>query len=664
MSGTSADGLDLALLEFGPQLSDWTILAWEEQPFPAALRERILRAPTASTPEVSSLSATYIRHVASCVKSFLEGKPEPDLIVSHGQTVFHAPGAFASSNEGTGHTLQLGDGNMLSVLVGVPVLWNLRSGDVALGGQGAPLVPVADQLLFGARGPAAVLSCATPCCPARSPPPRRDPLGDGCVDTASARPQARPRVCTASATGNSPAATDGGDTPDDEDRREHASAAATAVTSWVGGAGNPHDEPGQGRAPPRGSAASDQGTLCPTPRAACSSLLSWRPPRFLLNIGGIANITVLHPLPCVQMGFDVGPGNCLLDSWVALRTQGRLQCDAGGSISKQGTVHRDSLHRLLGVGQVADKGNAGNANGVVSSDACAPSEFCCRPATWGQSLARERLNVERFAAFPPHLSLEDGAATLVELSAALIAEAAQHALMSALQHMGCGRTCTLSKHDGVAAQAGSALSLDGAEVMGRSGAAGEVLNGLAVAREAFVSSIPAGQKRRRPVCSCACTGMQLDLPLFVAGGGALNPTLMASIQRCLPTSITLPAQEGVRSNTSTTAAWTTFADGDMPAGRASASVQEASCACVVGPAGALSSGCQSEACPLQNTGRVSLTCRWRVGSSVELGVPEQCREAACFAALGWLYLREKPGTSPLVTGASRAIRVGSLALPD
>ena len=260
MSGTSCDGLDMAILEFG-RGQRWRFIRSAEQSFDVELRERLLAASDSRTADLARLRFDFMRWCGDEVAKFLDGE-SVDLVVSHGQTIFHEPPRA---------TWQLGDGNVLAVACGYPVLWNLRSADVAAGGQGAPLVPVPDQFFF------------TP------------------VDGA----------------------------------------------------------------------------------------------RWLLNIGGIANLTLLVADQSGWAG-DVGPGNCWVDRWVASRSGGSLAMDANGSVSRSGQVDEALLQNLLG----------------------AVEPFL------GQSLARETFSVDWLMDLvPEQVKTADGARTLIELTVTLIARA-------------------------------------------------------------------------------------------------------------------------------------------------------------------------------------------------------------------------------------------------
>lgn len=144
MSGTSLDGLDIALCEFELEQDRWRyrITEAETVSYPEDL-SRLLRTVDLSGAE--QLVASHVRYgrwLGGQVRDFLrERGRSADFIASHGHTIFHQPA--------NGFTFQLGDGAALSVAAGLPVVCDFRMQDVARGGQGAPLVPVGDRLLFG-----------------------------------------------------------------------------------------------------------------------------------------------------------------------------------------------------------------------------------------------------------------------------------------------------------------------------------------------------------------------------------------------------------------------------------------------------------------------------------------------------------------------------------
>ena len=156
MSGTSADGMDAAAVELTDDRprSKITLLKHVARAHPDGLRYRILAAasgaplPAHDTAilhrDLGDAYATLAREVLAAI-----GR-DPACIAVHGQTIAHFPAERA--------TLQLGDASRVAVATGVPVIDDFRSADVALGGQGAPLVPFADHLLFADGTPRAILN--------------------------------------------------------------------------------------------------------------------------------------------------------------------------------------------------------------------------------------------------------------------------------------------------------------------------------------------------------------------------------------------------------------------------------------------------------------------------------------------------------------------------
>lgn len=211
MSGTSLDGIDVAIVEFPPVRT----IGFQFTPYSSAVRERILGVSNTATTTAAiarlhfKLAELYARAVNRAVRRF----GPVSLIGCHGQTIYH---------EGRCATLQLGSPAVLAERTGVPVVSDFRARDIAAGGQGAPLVPYVDALLF--------------------------------------------------------------------------------------------------RHPTR--------------------------TRIALNIGGIANLTVVPPRGEV-IAFDTGPGNMVIDALARAHSKGRLTYDRGGRIAASGRVDRALLRRLL-----------------------------------------------------------------------------------------------------------------------------------------------------------------------------------------------------------------------------------------------------------------------------------------------------------------------------
>jgi anhydro-N-acetylmuramic acid kinase len=150
MSGTSLDGVDGVLADFSG--SQPRVLAHHAMPFAPALKQELLTLNSPSDNELhrAALAANSLVHVyAQTVQALLTdtktSASDVCAIGAHGQTVRHQPGAF----DGTGYTLQLNNPALLAELTRIDVVADFRSRDVAAGGQGAPLVPVFHQGIFG-----------------------------------------------------------------------------------------------------------------------------------------------------------------------------------------------------------------------------------------------------------------------------------------------------------------------------------------------------------------------------------------------------------------------------------------------------------------------------------------------------------------------------------
>ena len=222
MSGTSLDGVDAVLVDFAGD--NVKVLAHAHRPFEAALAAELLALNTAGADELHRAALAgnaLVRLCAQTVDAVLSDSGiaagQVRAIGAHGQTVRHRPGEF----DGTGYTIQLNSPALLAELCGIDVVADLRSRDVAAGGQGAPLVPAFHRAVFARAG------------------------------------------------------------------------ATVAV----------------------------------------------------LNIGGIANLTVLHANGRT-IGFDCGPGNVLMDDWCRLHT-GRPY-DDGGAWAASGRVDAPLLAQMLG----------------------------------------------------------------------------------------------------------------------------------------------------------------------------------------------------------------------------------------------------------------------------------------------------------------------------
>lgn len=159
MSGTSADGVDAALLEVtgaGPD-TQWKLLAFQGTPFPSEVRNEIfgLQDPDEDDllPRLAHLHAllgeVYAEAGAAIARAAgLKLGADIHLIGMHGQTVYHATGPDAPQPP---VSLQIGEAQVVAERTGVGVVHNFRPRDVAAGGTGAPLVPLVDWLLFHSR---------------------------------------------------------------------------------------------------------------------------------------------------------------------------------------------------------------------------------------------------------------------------------------------------------------------------------------------------------------------------------------------------------------------------------------------------------------------------------------------------------------------------------
>ena len=156
MSGTSVDGIDVALTEitgegYGMRVE---LLAFQPLPYPAGVRESILEASNADThtSRISQLNFLLGRLYGEAVAKAcrLSGIPieDLDLVGSHGQTIYHQPAGSEFAGHVVRSTLQVGEPALIAEVTGAPVVADFRPADMAAGGQGAPLVPYVDYLLY------------------------------------------------------------------------------------------------------------------------------------------------------------------------------------------------------------------------------------------------------------------------------------------------------------------------------------------------------------------------------------------------------------------------------------------------------------------------------------------------------------------------------------
>jgi len=146
MSGTSCDGVTAALVRttWPPRPGALRILAWRTWPYPADLRDRLLRVASLATPDLAGLhhrlGAAHAAAAAALLRRAHVPASRVAVVGSHGHTAWHAPR--------TAGTLQIGDASQIAERTGIATVADFRSRDVAAGGQGAPLVPWFDWVYF------------------------------------------------------------------------------------------------------------------------------------------------------------------------------------------------------------------------------------------------------------------------------------------------------------------------------------------------------------------------------------------------------------------------------------------------------------------------------------------------------------------------------------
>jgi len=143
MSGTSLDGLDICYATFEKK-ETWSfqIIKAETIPYPKIWEDKLRNSIHFSAEELLELNSEYGFYLGKLTQDFIQKfeLKNIDLIASHGHTVFHQPQKK--------FTLQIGDGRAIKIETGLPVIYDFRSQDVLMGGNGAPLVPIGDELLF------------------------------------------------------------------------------------------------------------------------------------------------------------------------------------------------------------------------------------------------------------------------------------------------------------------------------------------------------------------------------------------------------------------------------------------------------------------------------------------------------------------------------------
>ncbi len=160
MSGTSADGIDAVLVRIAGAGSATRVetIAFESYPFSDGLRERILKCmDTGWVGDICELNVllgrTYGDAVSRLLKSAGVSPADVAFVASHGQTVYHIP----RGQQQACSSLQLGDGSSIAEMTGILTVTDFRLADIAAGGEGAPLVPFFDRLVFMKPGVRRVL---------------------------------------------------------------------------------------------------------------------------------------------------------------------------------------------------------------------------------------------------------------------------------------------------------------------------------------------------------------------------------------------------------------------------------------------------------------------------------------------------------------------------
>lgn len=146
MSGSSLDGTDIAYVQFDEVRGVWSyeLLQADCIPYTEEWKTKLKHAAALPAKEYVLLHTAYGRYLGDLVNQFVlkhDLEHKVHFIASHGHTVFHEPALQT--------TAQIGDGATIAAVTGLPVISDLRAIDVALGGQGAPIVPMGDKLLFG-----------------------------------------------------------------------------------------------------------------------------------------------------------------------------------------------------------------------------------------------------------------------------------------------------------------------------------------------------------------------------------------------------------------------------------------------------------------------------------------------------------------------------------
>jgi anhydro-N-acetylmuramic acid kinase len=158
MSGTSVDGIDAAVVEISGKLGeqpDVKLLAFENISYPAQVREEIFvlfNPAKATVDKIGSMNVLlgelYAKAALSVIAKANLAAKEIAVIGSHGQTIYHAPSIEHRNGYDLHYTVQIGEGAVIAARTGIPCVTDFRAADMAVGGQGAPLVPFTEYLLY------------------------------------------------------------------------------------------------------------------------------------------------------------------------------------------------------------------------------------------------------------------------------------------------------------------------------------------------------------------------------------------------------------------------------------------------------------------------------------------------------------------------------------
>jgi anhydro-N-acetylmuramic acid kinase len=161
MSGTSMDGLDVALCEISGagESTEVKLLDFDTIPYTEDIKEEIRQVfakETINFPHLAMLNewigVLHANMILECLQKWNISPQDVDLIASHGQTVMHAPKILHGIEKFPNATLQIGDGDHIAVNTGIITIADFRQKHVAAGGEGAPLAVYGDYFIFGKKG--------------------------------------------------------------------------------------------------------------------------------------------------------------------------------------------------------------------------------------------------------------------------------------------------------------------------------------------------------------------------------------------------------------------------------------------------------------------------------------------------------------------------------